>query len=334
MGYPKTIFEHHNHRRKFGHDYRAPWKYHITVTKAPGCQDFSEIVVKELTPGGIHTRFSALGMVIWRAIRYIQDDRLSVIRFAIMPDHLHLLVHVKQRLDEHLGLEISRLKGYVTRHWRNKTGNDCTEVFDENYNDRIILPEHSLDDVYKYIENNPYRLAVRRMRPDFFSKTRGLEIDGRECQGYGNLFFLRNPFRIALVVHRKDSDKEFWRKRDECLYYAANGGVVVSAFISQRERAIRKEIEAIGGRIILIHDRPFADRQKPARHEFGQCSQGRLLMVSAMEYQRLPKREHPSREQCLDMNKLALALAPHHAGTPPELPGVSELPGAPIPPAR
>lgn len=326
MGYPKTIFEHSNHRRKFGHDYCAPWKYHITVTKAHVCQDFSEIEVRELTPDGIYTRFSPLGMLIWRAIRQIQSDRLSVIRFAIMPDHLHLLVHVKQRLDKHLGFEISRFKGFVTSHWRQKTGNDDTEVFDKNYNDRIIMPEHSLDDVYKYIENNPYRLAVRRMRPDFFKKTRGLMVDGRECQAYGNLFFMRNPFRIALVVHRKDSDKEFERKKDEYLYYAANGGVVVSAFISQRERAIRDEIEAIGGRIIQIHDRPFANRQKPARHEFEQCSQGRLLMVSAMDYLRLPKREHPTREQCLDMNKLAIALAPHQAGTP-EPPQPTQLPG-------
>lgn len=187
--------------------------------------------------------------------------------------------------------------------------NDKLQVFETGYHDRIILPEHNLDDVYKYINHNPYRLAVRRHRPDFFRKERNIFVDGREMQGYGNHFHLRNPFRHPLVVHRADNEAVFNAKMEEALYYAENGGVVVSPFISAREKIIRKKIEEAGGKIILINNRPFGDRAKPAKHEFDLCTEGKLLILSPIDYLNLPPTDHPTRQQCLDMNEISTQIA-------------------------
>ena len=298
-----------NGARKHGHDYQAPWKYHITISKAPGCPDFSSLAIRELLPEGVGLTYSPLGLIIFEALKAFQLPYLRIYQHSIMPDHLHLLIHVKERLPRHLGFYIAEFKSRVTAAWRLSRGVETLEVFEENYYDRIILPEHSLNDVYQYIRQNPYRLAVRKSSPEFFQKIRGVHVDEREVQVYGNPFLLRNPFKYALIVHRADDDTVFARKLEECLYHAANGGVVVSAFISKREKEIRRQVEAAGGRLILIHDRPLAEREKPAKHDFELCAEGRLLLLSPIDYESLPKAEHPPRYQCLDMNALAETLA-------------------------
>lgn len=296
-------------RRKHGHDYRAPWKYHITIAKARSCADFSSIAVRNLASMEVGLDYSPLGKIIWSQIKAIQSDYLRIYQHSIMPDHLHLLVHVRKYLPRHLGFYIAEFKSQVTIGWRRMKADDEAVVFEGNYHDRIILPEHNLDDVYQYIRSNPYRLAVRHMRPEFFRKERLLIAGSREVQAYGNLFHYRNPFKYGLVVHRSDSEAVFRQKLEECLYFADNGGVVVSAFISPREKEIRREIEAADGKIILIHDRPFAGKEKPPRHDFDLCSSGNLLILSPLDYLDLPKSEHPPRWQCLDMNSLAEKIA-------------------------
>lgn len=296
-------------RRKHGHDYCAPWKYHITISKAQGSPDFSSIDVRNMATMEVGLDYSALGKIIWRQIKAIQNDSIRIYRHSIMPDHIHLLVHVKERIPRHLGYYIAEFKSQITAEWRRITADDEIDIFEGNYHDRIILPEHNLNDIYQYIKSNPYRLAVRRIRPDFFQKERLITAGGREVQAYGNLFHYRNPFKHALIVHRSDDETIFKRKLEECLYFAENGGVVVSAFISQREKEIRKEIEAVGGKIILIQDRPFSWKEKPARHDFELCCNGSLLILSPMDYLDLPKSEHPPRQQCLDMNRLAEKIA-------------------------
>lgn len=307
----KEKFTHHNNRRKRNHDYRAPWKYHITVVKTKEAPDFCSISIKELKPDGVSVVYSSLGKIIENAVWNItkHNPKIKVLQYIIMPDHVHILIEVISRLEKPIGNEIGGFKTGISNTWRNLVNDNGIKVFETGFNDKIIYPDRNLDDVFKYIQQNPYRLAVRRMRPDFFQKQRNIFVDGREIQAYGNLFHFRNPFKYALVVHRNDSEAQFFQKLEDCIYYAANGGIVVSAFISPREKEIRKCIEEIGGKIMLINNRPIEDRGKPARHDFDLCSQGNLLIVSAMDYLSLPKTEHPSRSQCLDMNSLAIQIA-------------------------
>lgn len=310
----KNDFIHHHHRRKLNHDYRAPWIYHITVSKAPEAPAFSSLVIENLTPDGVSLNLHPLGKIIRNHLWVFQRrvPKVRILQYAIMPDHIHFLVQVISRLDRHLSHYMNGLKTGITNKWQLNYGDSSLPVFTAGFNDRIMYSHRSLDVVFRYIRQNPYRLAVRQMRPDFFQRSRNIFVNGREMQAYGNLFLFRNPFKISLVVHRADTEADFNIKLDECLYYAANGGVVVSAFISPREKEIRREIESVGGRIILVHDRPLGEREKPLEHDFGLCVEGRLLLVSPLDYLAKPRAEHPSRSRCLDMNGLAAAIA---AGT-------------------
>lgn len=214
-------FNQKDHRRMPGHDYKASWKYHITILKADESESFSALRIVNLTPEGVKLKYSSLGNIIWRGIRDLnKNSAIDVIQYAIMPDHVHLLINVKERLPRHIGYYIAEFKSGITKAHRTKMFNPDIKVFKGNYADRVILPEHSLDDVYKYIQHNPYRLAVRKSHAVFFSKERNIFIEGREIQAYGNLFLLRNPFKISLIVHRADDEKTIAKKQEICLYYA------------------------------------------------------------------------------------------------------------------
>lgn len=310
----KKEFTHHQHRRKKNHDYCSICKYHITLTKSEKAPAFGNLPGRfDLSrPESIRVEKNALGILIAKYLREIPriEPRVAVLQYILMPDHVHFLIHVKERLDRPIGYLIGTIKSYITLNWHSLAPKSIEyDIFTEGYNDKIIYKHRSLDDVFKYIKHNPYRLAVRKSRPDFFRKIRNIFIDRREIQAYGNLFLLRNPFKISLVIHRSDDENTFNAKLEECIYYAMNGGIVVSAFISKREKEIRRKVEEAGGRLILIHNRPFDEREKPMKHDFNLCCEGRILIISPIDYLSIAKSDHPSRNQCLDMNSLAETIA-------------------------
>lgn len=295
-------------KRAFWHDYRSVCRYMITLSKAPGVEPFSHIdaprQIRCYSSGHFATIWSDTGKIIADTLYHIDtiDKALRTEQYVIMPDHVHFVLNVREQLPRHIGDCIAALKAEINR----RSGRPG--IFESGFNDQIITYKRNLNDIFLYVKSNPYRWSVRELHPEYFRKYRNVYINNREVQLYGNPFLLRNPFKTLLIVHRRDTETEFRRKLDECLYTAQNGGVVVSPFISKREREIRNEIESAGGKIILIHNHPFDTREKPSRHNFEQCSKGELLMVSPTDYAANTRSENVSRQQCLDMNTIASAL--------------------------
>ena len=147
------------------------------------------------------------------------------------------------------------------------------------------------------------RLAVRRAHPEFFRRVNRVRLAGGVYSAYGNFQLLDCPFKEQVVVHRADSPETCAANRDRWLYTAANGGVLVSPFISPAEKAVRDEADQAGGRFILITNRQMEDRYKPSGRDFELCEAGRMLIVSAPS-----EGENLSRAHCMQVNRLALAI--------------------------
>ena len=220
-----------------------------------------------------------------------------------MPDHLHILIQVVEPIRKHFGDIIQAIKSASTSGIRKLTGDRELVVFEEGFHDRIVRNSAQLTTLYRYLRDNPRRLAVRRAHPEFFRRVDTLKIGEATYQAYGNTQLLDCPFREQVVVHRADTQQTRQRHREEWLYTAANGGVLVSPFISPAEKAVRIEAEETGGRFILIVNEPVDSRYKPSGHDFELCEAGRMLIVSA----NLPG--ELSRQTCLSMNALARNLA-------------------------
>ena len=101
-----------------------------------------------------------------------------------------------------------------------------------------------------------------------------------------------------MVVHRADSVKKREENRLRWLHTAANGGVIMSPFISKDEKAIRREAEDLGGRIIFLTNEPLKEREKPT---------ARLLPMQRGPLSAYrPGRALPfGRQTCLKLNSLA-----------------------------
>lgn len=283
--------------RSFTHDYRSRCIYHITITKAEGIPEFG------ILTGGIenaNVELSSLGKIIVNAIFELQkrEPALSILQYIIMPDHIHFLIFVKQRTEKALGSYIGMMKVLSGQNYRKQTGSQAT-IFKPDFYDKILYPSRSLDIIFKYIRQNPYRLAVRKAYPDFFTRCNNLIIGNIPCQAYGNIHLLDNPFKEQVVVHRADSPEVLKKHKEYWIYVASNGGIMVSPFISAREKEIRKETEAAGGRFILIREKPFAEKEKPAAHDFSLCSEGRMLIIAPVQPYEF------SRQSCIMMNNLA-----------------------------
>lgn len=249
-------------------------------------------------PGSAVVRLSVTGAIVRRAILSIPEHEpaIRVMQYSVMPDHVHVLLFVTKAISAPLGNVIARMKASVTQACGG------ISVFEGGFNDQILKQTRSLDAMFAYIRANPHRLAVRRAFPDFFRRMNRLVVDGVEMAAYGNMQLLDNPCKEVVVVHRADSASCRAHNRDVWIHAAANGGVLVSPFISMAEREIRREAEALGGRIILLTYKAFPAIYKPAAHDFALCESGRLLVVSPSESWA------PCRRTFLRLNGLAAKL--------------------------
>lgn len=271
----------------------------ITLNKAPLGKDFGTLEgdyrLPAGAPGSSCISTTGIGSAIRRMIHnfYLIEPNIRILQYAIMPDHVHILLFVEHPTKEILGRIIARFKVEVNKVI------GAEGVFAKGFNDQILTDNRSLDTLYKYIRDNPRRLAVRREHPEYFRRVNTLKIGENTCQAYGNFQLLECPFKEQIIVHRADTPEERQQHHALWLYTAANGAVLVSPFISADEKAVRGEAEEAGGRFILIVNEPMAERYKPSGRDFELCEAGRLLIVSAV----LPGAL--SRTTCLAMNELA-----------------------------
>jgi len=305
------------------HDYHSRQIYMITVTKAPSAPLFGYLN-DAMGPESAEIVLTDCGLIVSREINVTPDfnPEIRIINQIVMPDHFHVLLFVTRPIKKVLGDVIRAMKASITGKIRRLIGKPDIEVLTENFNDRLMLHEGQVDAASKYIDENPYRLSMRRRHPEFFKRVNNFAFNGMQLQAYGNMLLLTNPFKMQVVVHSgasqesKDADRSLW------IYNAANGGVLVSPFISKAEKEIRNEADKYNGRIILVTMDRFPERYKPTGVNFKLCSEGRLLIVSAAKaYEDLShscsgavceNSKSLTRQKCQFLNYVAAQIAGSH----------------------
>ena len=268
---------------------------------------------------------------------------VEVWKLCIMPDHIHMIVRVKEDMPEgkHLGLVVRGFKAGCTKAWWKlqdegrmpavKTAGIVADVktagraaatvpavstageaarpslFEGGYCDKLLMNEGQLDTWKHYLDDNPRRLSVKRLHPDYFTIMQHITIGEWQCQMVGNRFLLDIPQKVAVIVHRAFSDEEYASRRKQWLACGEAGGVLVSAAIATREKSVMREAMDLGYHIIWVRENGFPPLYKPSGESFDACSQGRLLQVCPWEYH-MGKRTI-SREQCLKLNRLVEEIA-------------------------
>ncbi len=307
--------QHSMKRRTPWHDYKRKGTYMLTLVvkgrmallgTLKGCLE------GELAP---YVEYSALGRAI------VQEEQKKVNRYypqvevwklCVMPDHLHMIVRVNEDMGEekHLGKVVAGFKsGCNNAYWKLFNMNEPPRqgLFEKGYCDKILMYEGQLDNWKHYLDDNPRRLMMKCQNPELFTILTGMEIAGEQCQVVGNRFLLDIPDKIAVIVHRRYSDEENARLREEWLGCGERGGVLVSAAISQKEKEVLREAMNRGYNIILLRENGFPKLYKPSGEAFDACARGLLLQVSPWEFHY--EKRVITREQCLYLNAMAERLA-------------------------
>ena len=174
--------------------------------------------------------------------------------------------------------------------------------------------------MYDYIRMNPQRLATKRLMPELFWVQDGIEIAGRQYKGVGNAELLQAGKYMPVHVRRTmmdeathGDDKQLRDYMHGCVLAARNGAVMVSPFISEKEKAVMAVLLKEGLPFIYIADNGFRDYYKPQDSLFDAVARKQILILSPWEYD--PHKKHVSRSDCVAMNKMAeetctLSLAP------------------------
>ena len=173
-------------------------------------------------------------------------------------------------------------------------------LFARGYNDLILRSYDELQTWLNYLHDNPRRLMMKRMRPEWLRPFFNLQIGERYYSGIGNRGLLTAAKRKAVRISRRLNEAEI---ADEVLRYleeARQGCVLVSPAISPGEKRVMRAAFNAGFPTIVILENGFTPLSKPHGEQFYACAKGLLLMLSPWEHHN-DKRKLTA-HQCTQMN--------------------------------
>jgi len=183
-------------------------------------------------------------------------------------------------------------------------------VFTELPHIRPMAQYRQLPATIRYIDMNPQRMATKRLMPGFFRVQEDIEIAGRRYSGVGNIALLQAERFAPVHVRRTMVDEaehgDDRRLRDYmngCVIAARQGAVMVSPFISPKEKDVLDVLLKEQHPFILLADNGFRDYYKPADALFDAVAAGRALILSPWDYD--PDKRHISRADCVALNAMA-----------------------------
>ena len=325
-------------RRRDGHDYEARQMYLITITVEGRRPLLGRVVgnpeAAEGTPDAPHTELSPLGKAVeqqWMAISHYHPE-VKVVALQMMPDHLHSILFVKERMPQHLGHVIKGFKASTNKEYRRliapapssavpvvssaatpsqRTGRPKPDrkhglLWSIGYTDGILGRKGQLNNWLAYLRDNPRRLLMKRLHPEFFRVQRNVQVGSYEFSAIGNRYLLSHPVRLQVQCSRRLTQEEIAQQTSYYLGLAKRGAVLVSPSISPGEKAIMRAAFDAGYPLILLQENGFAELAKPGGARFDACAEGRLLILAPWEHHN--QRLTINRSQCLSLNDMARAI--------------------------
>ena len=343
---------HSMHRRMQGHDYHERCIYMITMATEGRRPLFGVLRWQPGKPDEAWFDPAALGMEVEQCWLSIEKYNPGVVPLALqlMPDHLHGLLFVTKEHEAHLGKIINGFKIGCNKAFRKLNlqmisptsastapqGSRSDKhpehglLFEPGYQDSILMGKGQLERMFRYIADNPRRLAVKKENPDLFRVVRRLVVKCQEAlpevrcpeavpleteremvfAAIGNSWLLQKPDRMQVRCHnneRPENKRLIQSQKEYFLDRGRKGGVVVSPCISAGEKEIARAALEAGVPLIVILENGFPPMYKPPGRYFEACAKGLLLMLAPWPYHM--ERRTITRQQCLALNDMAYMLS-------------------------
>ena len=171
-----------------------------------------------------------------------------------------------------------------------------------------------LQAMIRYVQLNPQRLATKRLFPSFFRVQEDIEIAGRTYTAVGNIALLQaESYATVHVRHNLVDEAAQGRPQplrdymNGCVLAARKCTVMVSPFISPKEKAVKAVLHKEQHPFILLADNGFRDYYKPPSDIFDAVAAGRVLILSPWPYD--AGKRHVNRADCIALNTMAEEIA-------------------------
>ncbi len=158
------------------YDYSQQGAYFITICTQDRKRILSQIHVGTGVLDCPQVRLLKYGEIADKYIRQLGDfyDHISVDKYAIMPDHIHILLTIQSGQSEtpvptggnKIDSKNSTIAKFISTFKR-----FCNKEYDENiwqsrYYDHVIRNQQDYNEVWEYIENNPRKWAMTKQGRD------------------------------------------------------------------------------------------------------------------------------------------------------------------------
>lgn len=308
-------------------DYKERGIYMITIVVRNRERLFGELNMDPQQPQVILTALGQAVKDEWFRTLEIQRQKGRCIRLlgsVIMPDHFHGIIFVEEPMDVTLGEIVRSFKVGCTQARNRLSGvnqsslTDDTEhaserhralshmsqkqrqayyaahpeiapLFANDYDDTICFRRGQLDNIIRYVQDNPRRAILKRANSQLFRLHQQVVVGGFRCTTLGNQFLLDFPLKAVLQCSRSLNQEQIDHYKEQCLVAAEQGTIFVSAGVSEGEKQICKALREANHPIIIILkdgfpkiDEPQYKYYKPQGVYFETCAAGRLLLVEPM----------------------------------------------------
>lgn len=326
-----NIEQPHWHWQDPGTAWKGVGIYHVTLTIPSHEPLLGSLAIPDNDPKQAYVQRTKLGESLVNEIFRMGSihPQVRILQFCLMPDHLHMMLHVRKETStsirsivrgfwqgaKRLGREYTfsidpEFNSETTKNVNDDKLHHAFPIFTEQPYIRPLSRYVQLQTMYDYIRMNPQRLATKRLKPGYFHVQDHIEIAGRFYSGVGNTkLLLADQFapvhvrRTMLEEAAHGDDTRLRNYMNGCVLAARKGAVMVSPFISEKEKEILTVLLAEELPVILLADNGFRDYYKPSAGLFDAVAAGRVLILSPWEYD--PHKKHISRAECVALNNMA-----------------------------
>jgi hypothetical protein len=128
---------------------------------------------------------------IERIPSYKGASSIEIYNYVVMPDHVHILLRIHDRLPKHLGQYVRWFKLQCDDACRALAAIPASKdlcLFAKEYHDRLLTGRNQLKHMVQYIKDNPRRLALKRAHRDLFRIRQDVMLRDIPCTTLGNMF--------------------------------------------------------------------------------------------------------------------------------------------------
>ena len=107
---------------------------------------------------------AAAAQVVVDALRFLRRERAYVLAYAVMPDHIHVLL--VPRAPQTVSSLMQSLKGFTSRAINAQLGRHGA-LWQESFYDRVIRGDQHLMEAIEYVHGNPVAAGLAQRPEDY-----------------------------------------------------------------------------------------------------------------------------------------------------------------------